>query len=459
SKPSKKDQYLRECPLCLLELHPDCFPKLSLCNHRTCWDCLQRYLRIEISEGRINIDCPECSQLIHPTDIRNILSDEATMLKYETFMLRRVLCTDRDARWCPAPDCTFVVIANNCATCPKLKCQRPGCDTEFCYHCKQEWHPNITCDMARQQRQEEIPCGPFPSTSGASGSTSGSPSGKFAGKEEMKNCPSCGMQIIKADDGSCNHMTCGICGKEFCWLCVKQITDLHYLSPSGCTFWGKKPWSRKKKILCQLGMLVGAPVGIALIAGIAIPGIIIGIPVFIGKKIYVKNREKSAMKRNTAVAMGVLLSMAFSPIVAAIAIGIGVPILLAYAYGVVPLSLLRSAGGWGVKASSSGVRLQFDEGPGAEEQQMDDGKFPSTSGEGQRRSSKVQAATDGDHVSITMASGGNGGGDVDSVVSGKTLESGRLQTVQVQIEQDDKASQGSTRALAGSLLNYEAADK
>ncbi len=47
-------------------------------------------------------------------------------------------------------------------------------------------------------------------------------------------------------------------------------------SPSGCTFWGKKPWSRKKKILWQLGILVGAPVGIALIAGIAVPAIIIG---------------------------------------------------------------------------------------------------------------------------------------------------------------------------------------
>ena len=34
---------------------------------------------------------------------------------------------------------------------------------------------------------------------------------------------------------------------------------------SGCTFWGKKPWSRKKKLLWQLGTLVGAPVGIALI--------------------------------------------------------------------------------------------------------------------------------------------------------------------------------------------------
>lgn len=47
-------------------------------------------------------------------------------------------------------------------------------------------------------------------------------------------------------------------------------------SPSGCTFWGKKPWSRKKKILWQLGTLVGAPVGIGLVAGIAVPAMIIG---------------------------------------------------------------------------------------------------------------------------------------------------------------------------------------
>lgn len=78
--------------------------------------------------------------------------------------------------------------------------------------------------------------------------------------------------------------SCSVCGSEFCWLCMKEISDLHYLSPSGkrhewsihadcrtyslfsgCTFWGKKPWSRKKKLLWQLGTLVGAPVGIALI--------------------------------------------------------------------------------------------------------------------------------------------------------------------------------------------------
>lgn len=63
------------------------------------------------------------------------------------------------------------------------------------------------------------------------------------------------------------------------------LSPFNPFSPSGCTFWGKKPWSRKKKILWQLGTLVGAPVGIALIAGIAIPAMIIGIPVYVGRKV------------------------------------------------------------------------------------------------------------------------------------------------------------------------------
>lgn len=24
-------------------------------------------------------------------------------------------------------------------------------------------------------------------------------------------------------------MTCAVCGAEFCWLCMKEISDLHYL--------------------------------------------------------------------------------------------------------------------------------------------------------------------------------------------------------------------------------------
>lgn len=46
----------------------------------------------------------------------------------------------------------YAVIATECAGCPKIKCERPGCNTHFCYHCKQHWHPNKTCDAARAER-------------------------------------------------------------------------------------------------------------------------------------------------------------------------------------------------------------------------------------------------------------------------------------------------------------------
>lgn len=50
----------------------------------------------------------------------------------------------------------FAVIASGCASCPRLVCHREGCGAEFCYHCKQAWHPNQTCDSARQQRAHSL---------------------------------------------------------------------------------------------------------------------------------------------------------------------------------------------------------------------------------------------------------------------------------------------------------------
>ncbi|XP_063979325.1 E3 ubiquitin-protein ligase RNF19A-like isoform X1 [Diachasmimorpha longicaudata] len=341
---------LVECPLCLAELPLELFPVVQSCHHRSCYDCFQQYLRVEISESRVNIACPECAEPLHPNDIRMILNDLVQLEKYEDFMVRRVLAVEPDARWCPAPDCCFAVIASGCASCPKLKCERPGCDSYFCYHCKARWHPNQTCDAARAQRSQH-----YDRTSSLSFSQSDSQH-----RDDIKPCPRCQVLIVKMDDGSCNHMTCAVCGAEFCWLCMKEISDLHYLSPSGCTFWGKKPWSRKKKILWQLGTLVGAPVGIGLVAGIAVPAMIIGIPVWVGRKLYIRYEEDNKHKRNALIAGGVTASVLVSPVLAGLAVGIGVPILLFYVYGVVPVSLCRS-GGCGVSTNGSGVRFEFDD--------------------------------------------------------------------------------------------------
>ena len=41
---------------------------------------------------------------------------------------------------------------------------------------------------------------------------------------KLQVCPRCHVLIVKMDDGSCNHMTCSVCGSEFCWLCMKEIS-------------------------------------------------------------------------------------------------------------------------------------------------------------------------------------------------------------------------------------------
>ncbi|XP_034080334.1 E3 ubiquitin-protein ligase RNF19A-like isoform X1 [Gymnodraco acuticeps] len=418
---------LLECPLCLLLHSRESFPDIMTCHHRSCMDCLQQYLRIEISESRVNISCPECSERFNPHDIRMILGDRALMGKYEEFMLRRWLVADPDCRWCPAPDCGFAVIAFGCASCPKITCGREGCGTEFCYHCKQLWHPNQTCDAARQQRAQSLRLRTVRSSSLSCSQESG------AAADDIKPCPRCAAYIIKMNDGSCNHMTCAVCGCEFCWLCMKEISDLHYLSPSGCTFWGKKPWSRKKKILWQLGTLVGAPVGIALIAGIAIPAMIIGIPVYVGRKIHNRYEGKDIAnhKRNLVIAGGVTLSVIVSPVVAAVTVGIGVPIMLAYVYGVVPISLCRS-GGCGVSAGNGkGVRIEFDD-----ENDMNVG-----SGAG---------ATDTTSVADTRNNPSIGEGSVGELTGSLSASGSHMDRVGA--TRDSLSETASTRALAGASI-------
>ena len=98
----------------------DQFPLIMTCHHRSCLECLRQYLRIEIMESRVNIACPECAEKFHPNDIKMILAEDDLMRKYEEFMLRRVMVSEPDARWCsvvPGPRLrvrTLMVIINRC---------------------------------------------------------------------------------------------------------------------------------------------------------------------------------------------------------------------------------------------------------------------------------------------------------------------------------------------------------
>ncbi|CAH2040778.1 unnamed protein product, partial [Iphiclides podalirius] len=319
-----------ECPLCLSTFGAAGMVRLAWCSHRCCEPCLRTYLAIEIYEARVPVNCPVCHENMHPLDVRRIVDNPTLYDKYEEFSVRRALAADPDTRWCPAPDCSFAVVATGCASCPKLTCLAPGCGASFCYHCKAAWHPTQTCDAARRSRQPP-PRAPQPQHPDTE-------------QGEVKPCPRCSVLIVKVEDGSCNHMVCCVCGAEFCWLCMKEVSDLHYLSPSGCTFWGKKPWSRKKKLLWQLGTLAGAPLGIAVVAGVALPALLVGLPLWAGRRAHRRLRRAPPARRRAAVAAAVAAALLVSPLVAGLAVGIGVPILLFYVYGVVPVSLCRAGG-------------------------------------------------------------------------------------------------------------------
>ncbi|CEF63213.1 Zinc finger, RING-type domain and Zinc finger, C6HC-type domain and Zinc finger, RING/FYVE/PHD-type domain-containing protein [Strongyloides ratti] len=326
---------IKDCPLCMDEYPEDNIVTIACCNHKACLDCIKAYLRIEIMESRVSISCPECSEMIHPNEIYSLLKNLPELLeKYENFSLRRVLALDPDTRWCPAPDCDYAVIAQSCAACPQLKCGRIECSTLFCYHCKNIWHESQTCDEARRKRMTK-------DGTSKKGYKRSTPGDKL-NRGDVKACPRCKTLIVKMNDGSCNHMNCTVCNTEFCWLCLKEISDLHYLSLSGCSFWGKKPWNRKKKLLWQIGTLIGAPVGIGLIACMAIPGIIGGFPFMVGRKVYQKLSSKSKFQRRFLTSLSVVGGVIASPVLAVMAVGVGVPVLLAYVYGVVPLSICRN---------------------------------------------------------------------------------------------------------------------
>lgn len=103
--PGPGEAALLECPLCLVCQPADQLPELLGCSHRSCLCCLRQYLRIEITESRVQLSCPECAERLVPRQVADILDDAALLEKYEEFLLRRCLASDPDCRWCPAPDC------------------------------------------------------------------------------------------------------------------------------------------------------------------------------------------------------------------------------------------------------------------------------------------------------------------------------------------------------------------
>ena len=97
----------------------------------------------KLNSGRLPT-CTHCSEPVHPADVLPML-DAVYETKYESVSIRQFLMAEPDARYCPAPDCNFALVATEFASCPRIVCHE--CGQDFCYHCRQVWHPNQSCDQ------------------------------------------------------------------------------------------------------------------------------------------------------------------------------------------------------------------------------------------------------------------------------------------------------------------------
>lgn len=91
---------------------------------------------------------------------------------------------------------SYAVVAFGCASCPKITCGRDGCGTEFCYHCKQLWHPNQTCDTARQQRAQASRLRGFRSSSLSYSQESGAPGSSLAHAPACQGGGAAGERLV-----------------------------------------------------------------------------------------------------------------------------------------------------------------------------------------------------------------------------------------------------------------------
>ena len=83
---------MRECPLCMAEQTLEQFPHLRNCPHLFCMECLHTYVKIEIQEGRANLKCPQCTELMHPNGKR-VFFKKIYYLFWDLFMcIRKYVC-------------------------------------------------------------------------------------------------------------------------------------------------------------------------------------------------------------------------------------------------------------------------------------------------------------------------------------------------------------------------------
>ncbi|VDM41183.1 unnamed protein product [Toxocara canis] len=180
------------------------------CAHFFCRECWASHASFMLTSGYIPITCPDygCNEVLA---VEHML------------MLLPVSSCERYKRML-ASKCMLRPNWLQCATCTKALSVSPPsskqylahceCGTALCLRCKQNIHPPLLCDEARQYFLVLDSNGQLKSIFDEDRSVM------------VKRCPFCGSFCERSD--GCNHMLC-VCGESFCYVCSQKWNDSsHY---------------------------------------------------------------------------------------------------------------------------------------------------------------------------------------------------------------------------------------
>lgn len=153
-----------------------------------------------------------CNVIVPHSMFEKLLEDEpdyAYASKYGDWHRKQYTETNKLLKWCPKPECSHLIKLSTGYSEEHADCG--GCGTSFCLKCDNEPHEPATCDMYARWL----------------GKTKGMDLDQMWLALNTKPCPECKTPIEKND--GCMHMTCGKCGAQFCWMCLK-LTRVHAMT-------------------------------------------------------------------------------------------------------------------------------------------------------------------------------------------------------------------------------------
>ncbi|WVQ84717.1 hypothetical protein IAT38_006874 [Cryptococcus sp. DSM 104549] len=201
-----------ECPVCFSEYDGKAAVDASFalgCGHRFCKECWGEYLSGKVKdEGESGkIQCMEsgCKRVVREETVEELTTPE-TVKRYRNLLNMAFVADSPNMRWCPHPDCEFVIECNQAPArmlnqiVPTVECR---CKRELCFGCGYaDSHRPVICRIVRLWEKK---CADDSETANWLNANT-------------KECTKCQSTIEK--NGGCNHMTCKKCKWEFCWVCM-----------------------------------------------------------------------------------------------------------------------------------------------------------------------------------------------------------------------------------------------